>query len=127
MPQMNFPTTQKPLKIIDAGKGAFVLLQVLDANTLFFGRTLEEIQADGIATAGAAARSGFQLKAQAIPVPFVTWWEGEMWGRMDVANGLIMAAIVYQVKKTGSCKGGCSGGCSGDGDGLPQPGFSEGI
>lgn len=113
MPQMNFPTLAKPLKILDAGDGGFVALQVLDASTLFFGQSLEELQADGIATAGAAVRSGFQLKAQAIPVPFVTWWKGEMWGRSDTVNGLIQAAIVYRKKNAG-------------GD-VSAPGFDEDI
>jgi hypothetical protein len=121
MPQFNFPTLAKPLKILDAGKGAFISLQVLDASTLFFGQSLEEVQADGIGIA-TNNRAGFQLKAQAIPVPFVTWWEGELWGRSDTVSGLIMAAVVCRLRKK-SCGGGCSGGCSGD---APLPGFDEG-
>jgi hypothetical protein len=117
MPQLSFGSNQQAVKILDAGpEGAFVVLQVLDASVLFFDKTKETLVSDGAGLAAPNTRNGFQLKsANGL---FVTWWEGEMWGRSDTAQGLICAAVVFQKKKCG---------CGGEKSADSQPGFDEGV
>lgn len=119
MPQFAFGSTKKALKILDAGAdGAFIALQVLDASTLFFDRTLDTLNTDGLGLAAPNSTQGFQIKtAQGI---VQLWWKGELWARSDTNNGLVQADIIFQLgKKKGG--GGCGGGC-GCGGGEPAPG-----
>jgi len=87
MPQLQFSAdngVNTPKRILDTGgKRADVLLQVLDASTLFFDNAR-----DTMLTAGkAGGPQGFQLKtAQGIAL---VKWRGEMWGISDTNGGLI--------------------------------------
>lgn len=107
MPQVKFDAdngVKTPKKILDVGpRGGFILLQVLDASTLFFDVQRDILEIDGLGAAPPNNTMGFQLKtAQGI---FLTWWKGEVWGRSDTNGGLIQAQIVFKVK--GKC--GCGG------------------
>jgi hypothetical protein len=112
MPQFKFSQqNSKNLtqKILSVPRGAFIALQVLDASTLFFDKSKEILDRDGMGAAAPNNVEGFQIKST--NNIFTTWWKGDLWGKSDTDGGLINASVLFELAGKG---GGC--GC---GDGVP--------
>lgn len=111
MPQEALTKTT-PKKVLDAGDGAYIGLQVLDASTMFFGKSREIMTTQGIAPAAPNSIQGFQLKTAQGVVQF--WWTGELWALTDTEGSIINAEVLLQLPQSaggGGC--GCGGSCGG--------------